>query len=78
MTTSTDSFSATLSGLSPMSLALAGAALAIVIVLMLALLVRGGQARREQAEEALRVPTTPGPRIRLPARRREPRTKAAG
>ncbi|MBO9122476.1 MULTISPECIES: DNA recombination protein RmuC [unclassified Rhizobium] len=53
MTTSTDSFSATLSGLSPMSLALAGAALAIVIVLMLALLVRGGQARREQAEEAL-------------------------
>jgi DNA recombination protein RmuC len=36
-----------------MSLALAGAALAIVIVLMLALLVRGGQARREQAEEAL-------------------------
>ncbi|MDM9647213.1 DNA recombination protein RmuC [Rhizobium sp. S163] len=53
MTTSTDSFSATLSGLSPMSLALAGAALAIVIVLMLALLVRGGQARREQAEEAM-------------------------
>ncbi|MFK0332296.1 DNA recombination protein RmuC [Rhizobium sp. NPDC090275] len=53
MTTSTESFSATLSGLSPMSLALAGAALAIVIVLMLALLVRGGQARREQAEEAL-------------------------
>ncbi len=36
-----------------MSLALAGAALAIVIVLMLTLLVRGGQARREQAEEAL-------------------------
>ncbi|MBO9192846.1 DNA recombination protein RmuC [Rhizobium sp. 16-449-1b] len=53
MTTSTDSLSATLSDLSPMSLALAGAALAIVIVLMLALLVRGGQARREQAEEAL-------------------------
>jgi DNA recombination protein RmuC len=53
MTTSTDSLSATLSGLSPMSLALAGAALAILIVLMLGLLVRGGQARREQAEEAL-------------------------
>ncbi|WP_283195582.1 DNA recombination protein RmuC [Rhizobium sp. AN80A] len=53
MTTSTDSLSATLSGFSPMSLALAGAALAALIVLMIILLVRGGQLRREQAEEAL-------------------------
>jgi DNA recombination protein RmuC len=52
MTAHSDSFSAALSGFSPAALALAGGALAALIVLMIVLLVRSGQLRREQAEDA--------------------------
>ncbi|MDM9619277.1 DNA recombination protein RmuC [Rhizobium sp. S96] len=52
MNATPDSFSAILSEINPVMLALAGGAIAAVIVLMLVFLMRSSQLRREQADEA--------------------------